>query len=205
MKKANKISSDMLIAIYQNLLTARQSISNVIEKVHDSKLKQELQRQYNSYTPIKEQCEKYAQEYLVDIVDNSFFEKARMWMSVNMSILLDKSNRKIASICIIGNTMGLIDLMCVMSDCSKGKKEFLELAGQLSQLEDANTEALKPYLLKENNKPQKPASVKAENVENKETQEKATQSKNTKKPAKNKSNSNQIDNEKSSENNNIDL
>ena len=166
MKKANKISSDMLIAIYQNLLTARQSISNVIEKVHDSKLKKELQRQYDSYTPIKEQCEKYAQDYLVDIIDNSFFEKARMWMSVNMSILLDKSNRKIASICIIGNTMGLIDLICVMSDCSKGKQEFLHLANELKELEIVNTEALKPYLLKENNKPQKPAELKAQNSEN---------------------------------------
>ncbi len=164
MKKANKISSDMLIAIYQNLLTARQSISNVIEKVHDSKLKDELQRQFESYTPIKEKCEQYAQEYLVDIVDNSFFEKARMWMSVNMSIMLDKSNRKIASICIIGNTMGIIDLISVMSDCSKGKKEFLALAHDLKELENSNTEALKPYLLKENNKPQKPAGLKVDNM-----------------------------------------
>jgi hypothetical protein len=203
MKKANKVSSDMLIAIYQNLLTARQSISNVIEKVHDSKLKQELQRQYNSYSPIKEQCEKYAQEYLVDIVDNSFFEKARMWMSVNMSILLDKSNRKIASICIIGNTMGLIDLMCVMSDCSKGKKEFLELAGQLSQLEDSNTEALKPYLLKENNKPQKPASVKAENSAAQDQQDKSnTKSKSTSNPTKP---GNAEESKNSQNNENIDL
>lgn len=178
MKKANKISSDMLIAIYQNLLTARQSISNVIEKVHDSKLKKELQSQYESYTPIKQQCEKYAQEYLIDIVDNSFFEKARMWMSVNMSILLDKSNRKIASICIIGNTMGLIDLICLMSDCSKGKSEFLELANKLKELESANTERLKPYLLKENNKPQKPASLKAENQTQANKKQNTSKSKN---------------------------
>lgn len=166
MKKANKISSDMLIAIYQNLLTARQSINNVIEKVHDSRLKQELHDQYASYTPIKQTCEKYAQEYQVDIVDNSFFEKARMWMSVNMSIMLDKSNRKIASICIFGTTMGIIDLICVMSDCSKGKKEFLDLAHDLKELELKNINALKPYLLKENNKPQKPASQKAKNLLN---------------------------------------
>ncbi len=136
MQKTSKTNSDLLIAIYQNLLTARQSINNIIEKVSDSRLKKELSKQYESYTPIKEECEALAQKYLIDIVDNSFVEKARMWMSVNMSILLDKSNRKIASICIIGNTMGLIDLMCVMSDCSKGKKEFLELAGQLRELEE---------------------------------------------------------------------
>lgn len=153
--KASKLNSDLLIAIYQNLLTARQSINNVIEKVTDSKLKRELDRQYKSYTPIKEKCEKYAQEHKIDIVDNSFFEKAKMWMSVNMSILMDKSNRKIASILIFGSTMGIIDLFCVISDCKKGKKEFLDLAGDLLALETENIEKAKPFLLKENNRSSK--------------------------------------------------
>ncbi len=164
MKKPSKVNSDLLIAIYQNLLTARQSINNIIEKVHDSKLKKELDYQYKSYTPIKEACEKLAQKHKIDIVDNSFFEKARMWMSVNMSIMLDKSNRKISSVLIFGNTMGIIDLICVISDCKKGSKEFLDLAEELKNIETENIERAKPYLLKENNKPQKPASVKAENI-----------------------------------------
>ena len=63
MKKANKISSDMLIAIYQNLLTARQSINNIIEKVSESRLKKELSKQYESYTPIKEECEALDQKH----------------------------------------------------------------------------------------------------------------------------------------------
>ncbi len=48
MQNPSKTNSDLLIAIYQNILTARQSISNVIEKVHDSKLKKELDSQFNS-------------------------------------------------------------------------------------------------------------------------------------------------------------
>ena len=67
--------------------------------------------------------------------------------------------------------MGLIDLICVMSDCSKGKSEFLELANKLKELESVNTDALKPYLLKENNKIQKPASKKAENQLNADNKE----------------------------------
>lgn len=162
--KNSKLNSDLLIAIYQNILTARQSISNVIEKVHDSKLKKELDRQFDSYTPLKEKCEKFAMENKIDIIDNNFFEKAKMWMSVNMSILLDKSNRKIASILIFGTTMGVIDLICVISDCKKGNKQFLDLANELKELELKNIESSKPYLLKENNKEQKPASQKAKNA-----------------------------------------
>lgn len=162
--KNSKLNSDLLIAIYQNILTARQSISNVIEKVHDSKLKKELDSQFNSYTPLKEKCEKLAMQNKIDIVDNNFFEKAKMWMSVNMSILLDKSNRKIASIMIFGTTMGVIDLICVLSDCKKCSKEFLALANELKELEEQNIERVKPYLLKENNKPQKPPKEKAKAV-----------------------------------------
>lgn len=162
--KNSKLNSDLLIAVYQNILTARQSISNVIEKVHDSKLKKELDSQFNSYTPLKERCEKLAMQNKIDIVDNNFFEKAKMWMSVNMSILLDKSNRKIASIMIFGTTMGVIDLICVLSDCKKGSKEFLALAHDLKELEEQNIERVKPYLLKENNKPQKPPREKAKAV-----------------------------------------
>ena len=172
MQKISKTNSDLLIAIYQNLLTARQSINNIIEKVSDSRLKKELSKQYESYTPIKEECEALAQKHLIDIVDNSFVEKARMWMSVNMSLLLDKSNRKIASICIIGNTMGIIDLICVISDCQKGKPEFLALAEKLKDLENQNTNDLKPYLLK-GSKPKKKSSTPKDKEDNNEDQDKA--------------------------------
>lgn len=65
---------------------------------------------------------------------------------------------------IFGTTMGVIDLICVLSDCKKGSKEFLALAHDLKELEEQNIERVKPYLLKENNKPQKTPKEKAKAV-----------------------------------------
>ena len=76
-----------------------------------------------------------------------------MWISVNMATLLDKSNRKIASINIVGSTMGVIDLLGVISDSKKAKKELLTLAQEVLKYEEDNIEKLKPFILVENNKP----------------------------------------------------
>ena len=120
-----KQNSDFLIAIYQNVQTARQAINDVMQKVKDSKLKRELKSQYNDYDRIQETCEDLAKVYEIDIMDNSFFTKAKMWLQVNMSTLMNKTNRKIASINIFGTTMGIIDMICVISDCSKCRSEFM--------------------------------------------------------------------------------
>ena len=78
-----------------------------------------------------------------------------MWLNVNMATLMDKSNRKIASITIVGSTMGVIDLMSVLSDCKKGKKEFLTLGRAVLDLEERNIEKLKPFILIDPKKDQK--------------------------------------------------
>ena len=148
----DKQNSDFLIAIYQNILTAKQSISNILEKVKDSKLKRELKAQFNDYDRLEDTCEDLAKVYEIDINDNSFFVKAKMWLQVNMATMMDKSNRKIASINIVGSTMGVIDLICAISDSEKCRSEFMELAKELLELEQKNIEKLKPYLLRENNK-----------------------------------------------------
>ena len=148
----DKQNSDFLIAIYQNILTAKQSISNILEKVKDSKLKRELKSQFNNYDRLEDTCEDLAKVYEIDINDNSFFVKAKMWLQVNMATMMDKSNRKIASINIIGSTMGVIDLISAISDSEKCRSEFMELAKELLELEQKNIEKLKPYLLRENNK-----------------------------------------------------
>lgn len=146
-KSQKEINSDLLIAIYQNLQTAKQSINNVIDKIKDSKLKKELKHEFKDYDELSESCEDLARVYEINLVDNNFFKKAKMWFSVNMATMMDKSNRKISSINIIGSTMGVIDLMSVLSDCKRGKPELLTLGRRVLDLEERNIEKLKPYIL----------------------------------------------------------
>ena len=152
-KSQKEINTNLLIAVYQNLQTAKQSINNVIEKIKDSKLKKELKKQFKDYDNFSESCEDLAKVYDIELVDNNFFKKAKMWININLSTMMDKSNRKIASLNIVGSTMGVIDLMSVLSDSKKAKKELQIFGKRVLQLEESNIEKLKPYILVENNKP----------------------------------------------------
>ncbi|MBQ3047665.1 MAG: hypothetical protein IJD48_01465, partial [Clostridia bacterium] len=124
-------------------------------KIADTKLKKELKRQFKDYDEFSESCEDLARVYEIQLNDNNFFKKAKMWLNVNMATMMDKSNRKIASINIVGSTMGIIDLMSVLSDCKKGKKEFLTLGRAVLDMEERNVEKLKPFILIDPKKDQK--------------------------------------------------
>ena len=165
-KSQKEINSNLLIAIYQNLQTAKQSINNVIDKIKDSKLKKELKHEFKDYDELSESCEDLARVYEINLVDNNFFKKAKMWLSVNMATMMDKSNRKISSINIVGSTMGIIDLMSVLSDCKRGKPELLTLGRRVLDLEERNIEKLKPYILVDSNAKNQEKEAKVELEEN---------------------------------------
>ena len=152
-KSQKEINSNLLIAVYQNLQTAKQAVNNVIDKIKDSRLKKELKKQFKDYDNLSESCEDLAKVHDIALANNSFLKRAKMWVNINLSTMLDKSNRKIASINILGSTMGAIDLMSVISDSKRAKKELLTLAKRVLELEESNIEKLKPYILVENNKP----------------------------------------------------
>ena len=99
-KSQKEINTNILIAVYQNLQTAKQSINNVIDKIKDSRLKKELKKQFKNYDEFSESCEDLARALDIELVDNNFFKKAKMWLNINMATMMDKSNRKIASITI---------------------------------------------------------------------------------------------------------
>ncbi len=151
-KSHKEINALLLSEIYHDLQTGKQNINNVIDKVKDSKLKRELKKQYKEYDSYSEVCEDLAKDLDIIIKDNNFFVKMRMWISVNLATLLDKSNRKIASMSILGSTMGVISLMSALSDCKKCKSEILNLCRTVLGTEENNIVKLKPYILVENNK-----------------------------------------------------
>lgn len=137
-----------LNAIYQNSKTAIQSIENILEKVEDKNFKAELAKQQDAYYVIAKECEIFAKsEKIEDIKDNTWFEKARLWTSVNMSTMTDKSNRKIAELMLLGTFMGVITLIKDEADHKNVSKELDEILARLKELERNNISKLMPYLV----------------------------------------------------------
>lgn len=142
-------NTQYLNAVYQNIKTAVQSIEDIITKVEDGDLKKELAMEEDTYLAFQKECEVYAKSEKLDLKDNNFFEKARLWGSINMSTMMDKTTRHIAELMLLGTFMGILTCYKDQNDHGGTSKELDELIDRLKEFERKNIERLIPFL-KEN-------------------------------------------------------
>lgn len=139
--------TNYLNAVYQNLRTAIQSIDEIIDKVEDEELKNELSIEEDHYYTLCKEVELIAKaEKIEGIKDNNWFEKARLWSSINFSTLMDKSTRHITELMLFGTFMGYITCIKDESDHKNVSKEIDEIIGKLKQFEKDNISRLIPFL-----------------------------------------------------------
>ena len=139
--------TEYMNAVYQNIRTAIQSIEDIMTKVKDDTLKKELATEEDKYLLLEKECELLAKAQNIEgIKDNNWFEKARLWSSINMSTMTDKTNRKIAELMLMGTFMGILTCIKDESDHKGISKDIDELLNKLKELERDNIEKLLPYL-----------------------------------------------------------
>lgn len=143
MKENNQ---ELLTSIYQNCQTAVSSIDDIWNAVEDENLKQELHSQRQKYDNFAQKCLDIAKNFNTKLPDNSIFEKAKLWTSIKMTTLTNKSTRHIAEMMLIGSVMGTLQCYKDLSDYKEADKSLLELCGQLLQLEENNFDNLKQFL-----------------------------------------------------------
>ncbi|MBE7073870.1 MAG: hypothetical protein E7379_02125 [Clostridiales bacterium] len=143
-----EIMTEYLNGVYQNIKTAVQSIEDILPKVQDNELRKELSNQQDKYAVLQKECELLAKAEKIDgIKDNSWFEKAKLWSSINMSTISNKSNRKIAELMLMGTFMGIITCEKDRHDHKNISTEIDEILRKLRQLEEDNIDNLIPYLV----------------------------------------------------------
>ncbi len=142
-----EMKTEYMNAVYQNIRTAIQSIEDIISKVKDERFKKELASEEDKYLVLEKECELLAKAEKIDgIKDNNWFEKAKLWGSINMSTMTDKTTRHIAEMMLIGTFMGVLTCYKDRDDhrnVSQGIDEILE---KLLENERANIDALLPFL-----------------------------------------------------------
>ena len=140
--------TEYLNAVYQNIKTAIQSIEDILPKVKDNELKKELASQEDKYIILEKECELLAKAEKIDgIKDNNWIEKIKLWGSINMSTMTDKTNRHIAELMLMGTFMGILTCEKDKSDHQGVSSEIDEILTKLKELEKANLQALMPYLI----------------------------------------------------------
>ena len=78
--------------------------------------------------------------------DNNWVEKARLWTSINVSTMTDKSARNIAEMVLIGTFMGIITCIKDKDDHKNISSELDEIIDKLYEFERKNIDRLFPFL-----------------------------------------------------------
>ena len=133
-------------SIFQNLSTALQSIEDMLPKVVDEDFKKELSEEYSKYDLLSRECEMLAKSEGINLKDNNWFEKLKLWGSVNMGTMRDKSTRNIAQMFLLGTVMGIVQCLKDLKDYSSVSDELTDLCTKLSELEENNYQNLKNFL-----------------------------------------------------------
>ena len=133
-------------SIFQNLSTALQSIEEMLPKVEDEEFKKELSEQYSNYDLLSRECEMLAKSEGINLKDNNWFEKLKLWGSINMGTMMDKSTRNIAQMFLLGAVMGIVQCLKDLKDYSGVSDELTDLCNKLSDLEENNYQSLKSFL-----------------------------------------------------------
>lgn len=142
----NEKEIELLTSVYQNCRTAIQSIADIETSVTSEVLRAELREEKARYEEFAKKCEQIADKNDTELTDNNIFEKAKLWTSVKMATLADKTTRHIAEMLLLGTVMGTLQCykdLCDYRDCDK---KLLELCGDLLKMEESHFNYLKMFL-----------------------------------------------------------
>ena len=147
----NKHASDnaqMLDKMYKNVKMGSDSMVNILSKVKDSGLKQELTNQLDQY-------EKYSKQVAGMIYDEggtpkeeNILTKAGSKIGIELNTMMDSTPSHLAEMVIEGATMGMTDMTKTIREyenknCSEGA---MKLAKEIAHFEDKSVDSLKKYL-----------------------------------------------------------
>lgn len=136
----------LLTSIYQNCQTALQSIDNIMPSIKCETLINELLSQESEYNIISQECEMIAKSENFNVKDNNMFEKIKLWSTIKMSTLADKSTTHISEMLLLGTFMGTIQCLKDLADHANADDEILNLCKKLLEIEEKNIESLKTFL-----------------------------------------------------------
>lgn len=135
-----------LTSLYQNTCTALQSIEDLMTKTEDEEFKKELSNEYSKYDVISHECEMLGKSEDINLKDNNWFEKIKLWGAINMGTMNDKTTRHLAEMMLQGTVMGLVQCLKDIKDYRNTAPELDDICEKLSNLEEENYQNLKKFI-----------------------------------------------------------
>ena len=144
--KKQERTEDFVNTIYQNLSTALKSIDEILKLTKDEKLTNELNIEKQKYTEFKNVLLNVCLDLKIKPKDNNVFEKARLYTSIKMTTITDKSTRHLAEMMLIGTVMGTLTCYKDLCDYKNLNTKLYDMLNKLLNLEEENFNNLKKFL-----------------------------------------------------------
>lgn len=137
---------ELLREINENGQTGIEGINNSLSKVQDSKLRNVLENERDSYQNICNRTEELLHQKGYTKTEIPVTQKAMSWMGIQLNTLSNKSNSKIAEILIQGNDMGIIKGIKNINNMKFKDNEIKNILQDFVALQQKNIEELKKFL-----------------------------------------------------------
>ena len=142
-------NTELLLFIYQNAKMGVNSCTELIRILNgkDNKIKKVVEGELKGYESFVKKSEKLMRDFNITPKDKGVMANVMSKMGMNMEMMKDNSDARIADMLTKGFTMGNVDIAKKI-DRYEGDadKNIIKLAKELLEFGKANIEFLKPYL-----------------------------------------------------------
>ncbi len=142
-------NNELLMHIYQTADMGVKSTTKLLEllKNKDNKIKKKLEDELKEYESFKKKSEKILKKKNVTPKGLGMMVDIMSKMEMNMEVMKDNSDSKMASMLIEGFTMGTIEMNKKIENYAHDAlKDVLGMAKDLLKFQEQEIENLKPYL-----------------------------------------------------------
>lgn len=148
-EKEKERLQDFVNTIFQNTSTAIQSIDEILTLNKDEEFLKELNREKQGYLDFKNKVLEFCSKNGLKADDNSWLEKTRLFTSIKMTTIFDKSLRHLAEMMLLGTVMGTLTCYKDLSDYKGLNSILYGILNDLIAFEEQNFNNIKKFL-KEN-------------------------------------------------------
>ena len=142
-------NNEMIAFIYQNASMGVKTLTTLIRILNtkDNKIKKIVEGELKGYEEFVKKSEKLMKKNKLEVPATGMIADITSKISMNMEMMKDNSDSRVADMLIKGFTMGNVDISKKIDkfegDC---EKDIIKLARELLEFGQKNIEILKPYL-----------------------------------------------------------
>ena len=150
--KINDITNDkneLLEYMYQTTDLGKKGLVHLLEALNDkdNKIKKDIETNLEEYEKYQEECKELLKENYIEPKDKGPITEMMNKMGVNMNVMMDNSDSKIAEIIIQGLTMGVVEMEKKIKEYeNEVDKKIIKLAKKILKFQEKSIEKFKEYL-----------------------------------------------------------